>query len=309
VVRIETADEVFMQELLDRLARRVLRHTDGLRLQTPLPRVGLAVARRNSEPVPALYEPMACLVLQGAKQVLIGDQVLRYDPASCFIASLDLPAAGCVVEAASDKPYVVASLALDRETLASLLAELPPAGPAEPAAGFGVAPVTAELLEAWDHLIALLDTPSDIPFLAPSREREVLYRFLQGAHGPMLRQIACKDSRLAQIRRVIAWIRENFGRTLRTETLADIATMSVASFHRHFKAATAMTPLQYQKALRLQAARRLLIANGDAARTAYAVGYESASQFSREYARLFGTPPLKDAERLRADRDRVRETI
>lgn len=290
-----------MQDQLDRLCQRVLRHTDGLRLETPLPGVALAVARQSSTPVLTLYQPMACLVLQGAKQVMIGDRVLRYDPASCFIASLDLPASGCVVEATGDKPYIVASLALDREILANLLADLPPVRSSELVAGFGVAPVTSDLLAAWDQLLALLDTPQDIPFLAAARHREVLYRFLQGAHGPMLRQLVHEDSRLAQIRRAQLWIREHFDQTIRTETLAGIAGMSIPSFHRHFKAATAMSPLQYQKALRLQAARRLLTATHDAARAAYAVGYESASQFSRDYARQFGAPPLRDAEKLRAE--------
>lgn len=288
-----------MQDLLDRLCHRVRCHTDGLSLETALPGVGLGVARQGSTPMLTVYQPMACLVLQGAKQVMIGDRVLRYDPASCFIASLDLPATGCVVEATSDMPYVVASMALDRDMLTALLAELPPGEAGAPQAGFGVAPVTSDLLEAWDSLLALLEKPGDIPILAASRKREVLYRFLQSEHGPMLRQIACEDSRLARIRRAIAWIRQHFDQTLRTETLADIAHMSIPAFHRHFKAATAMSPLQYQKALRLQTARRLLTANNDAARAAYAVGYESASQFSREYARLFGAPPLRDIERLR----------
>ena len=288
-----------MQDLLDRMCRRVLRHTDGMRLRTPLPRVGLGVAREHSAPTTVLYEPMICVVLRGAKRVLIGDRVLHYGPANCFVASLDLPATGCVIEATGHDPYVVASLALDRDTLMALLADLPHAPPAEPATGFGVAPVTVELLEAWDHLLALLDAPDDIPFLAPAREREVLYRLLQGAHGPMLRQIGREDSRLSQVRRALEWIRRNFDQTLRTETLAEIAGMSVPSFHRHFRAATAMSPLQYQKALRLQAARRLLTANAEAARAAYAVGYESASQFSRDYARFFGAPPSHDARRLR----------
>jgi len=289
-----------MQDLIDRMSRRICRHTDGMRPETPVPRVGIGVARRHSTPVTTLYEPMICVVLQGSKQVLIGDRVLRYGPASCFVATLELPATGCVIEATSDAPYVVASLALDREALAILLADLPPGPAARPQAGFGVAPVSAELLDAWDHLLALLDTPGDIAFLAPSREREVLYRLLLGAHGPILRQIAHEDSRLSQVRRAIGWIRRNFDQTLRTEVLAGIAGMSVPSFHRHFKTATAMSPLQYQKTLRLQAARRLLTTNTDATRAAYAVGYESTSQFSREYARLFGAPPARDAERLRS---------
>ncbi|HTJ59248.1 MAG TPA: AraC family transcriptional regulator [Devosiaceae bacterium] len=298
-----------MQDLLNRMCQRVLRHADGTRLDTPIPRVRVGVSRQPSAPVTGVYEPMICLVLQGAKQVLVGDRLLRYDAASCFAASIEMPATGCVIEATADKPYVAASVALDRGALATLLADLAPVPTTEPAIGFGVAPVTRELLEAWDSLLALLDMPDDIPFLAASREREVLYRLLQGAHGPMLRQIAREESRLSQVRRAIDWIRRNFDQPLRTEALADVAGMSVPSFHRHFKAATAMSPLQFQKTLRLQAARRLLATNADAARTAYSVGYESASQFSREYSRLFGVPPARDAARLRESLGEIARVI
>jgi len=287
-----------MQETLDRMSRRVQRHTDGIEFQTPIPHVGFGVSMVDSVPVATVYEPMVCMVLQGAKQVMIGDQLLRYDAASCFIASIELPATGCVMEASRERPYVVASLALDRDTLSALLADLPAAPAEPPSAGFGVAPVTLPLIEAWDQLLALLDTPADIPFLAPAREREILYRLLQSGHGAMLRQIARADSRLSQIRRSIDWIRRNFDQALPVPALAQIAGMSVPSFHRHFKAVTAMSPLQYQKTLRLQAARRLLITSTDAAKAAYAVGYESASQFSREYARFFGAPPSRDGARL-----------
>jgi AraC-like DNA-binding protein len=287
-----------MQETLDRMCSRVQRHTDGIEFQTPIPHVGFGVSMVDSVPVATVYEPMVCMVLQGAKQVMIGDQLLRYDAASCFIASIELPATGCVMEASRERPYVVASLALDRDTLSALLADLPAAPAEPPSAGFGVAPVTLPLIEAWDQLLALLDTPADIPFLAPAREREILYRLLQSGHGAMLRQIARADSRLSQIRRAIDWIRRNFDQALPVPALAEIAGMSVPSFHRHFKAVTAMSPLQYQKTLRLQAARRLLITSTDAAKAAYAVGYESASQFSREYARFFGAPPSRDGARL-----------
>ncbi|MFP5077925.1 AraC family transcriptional regulator N-terminal domain-containing protein [Rhizobium sp. YIM 134829] len=276
-----------------------MRHADGICRETPVPRIGLGVLRERTLPTVTICEPMICLVVQGAKQVLVGDSILRYDTASCFAASIELPTTGCVVEAEPDRPYVAVSLTLDRDALTRLLADVAPIRSTEAAAGFGVAPVTRPLLEAWSQLIALLDMPDDVPYLAEAREREVLYRLLQGAHGPMLRQIVREDSRLSQIRRAIAWIRQNFDQTLRTEMLADIAGMSIPAFHRHFKAATASSPLQYQKMLRLQAARRLLAANADAARAAYAVGYESASQFSREYARLFGVPPIRDALRLR----------
>ncbi|WP_442679215.1 AraC family transcriptional regulator N-terminal domain-containing protein [Sphingomonas sp. ASY06-1R] len=285
-----------MQDLLDRMCRRVRHHTDGMQLETAIPRVAIGVSDVSHVPVASVYEPMICMVLQGAKQVMIGDQLLRYDAASCFVASLELPATGCVIEASRDAPYVVTALALDRNALSDLLADLPAASSAAaPSTGFGVAPVTPLLLEAWDQLLALLDTPADIPFLAPAREREILYRLLQSGHGPMLRQIARDDSRLSRIRRVIDWIRRHFDQALPVGMLADIAGMSIPSFHRHFKAATAMSPLQYQKTLRLQAARRMLATSTDAAKAAYAVGYESASQFSREYARLFGAPPSRDS--------------
>jgi transcriptional regulator GlxA family with amidase domain len=161
--------------------------------------------------------------------------------------------------------------------------------------------VTPQLLDPWLRLMRLLDTPEDMPVLGPMLEREILYRLLQGPQGGVLRQIALADSRLARVRRAIACIRARFDQPLRIEELAGLAGMSPAAFHRHFKAATAMSPLQYQKTLRLQEARRLLIAEPDAARAGYAVGYESASQFSREYARLFGAPPARDAARLRGE--------
>ena len=150
-------------------------------------------------------------------------------------------------------------------------------------------------------MLALLDAPGDIPVLAPLIEREILYRLLQGPQGPVLRQIATGDSRLSRVRRAVEQIRSCYDQPLRIEDLASLAGMSPASFHRHFKAATAMSPLQFQKTLRLQHARSLLIASPDVSRAGYAVGYESASQFSREYARQFGAPPARDAVRLRGE--------
>jgi len=287
-----------MQDKLDAMSRCVLRQTRTTVRTTVIPRVGLGVVHQPSQPMSALYEPMICLVLQGAKQVMIGDAVLRYDPACNFIASLELPVSGCVIEAAPERPYIGAALMIDRALLADLLTAMPPSPEGE-TTGFAVAPVTSELLDAWAQLLALLDTPQDIPVLAPLREREILYRLLQGPQGGILRQIARDDSRLSRVRRAIHWIQAHFDQSMRIEALAQIAGMSVPSFHRHFKAATAMSPLQYQKTLRLQAARRMLVASNDASRTAYSVGYESASQFSREYARMFGAPPLRDVERLR----------
>jgi AraC-like DNA-binding protein len=292
------ADAVTMEQQLKALRAQVAGHVDGRQRDTIIPGVALGFATEPSVPVSTVYEPMICLVLQGAKQVMIGDKTLRYDPACCFTASLEIPASGRIIEATLAKPFIATSLVLDRDALASLIAEMPDA-PEGQTAGFAVGPVTPELLSAWIHLFDLLKTPHDIAMLVASRKREIFYRLLQGQQGGLLRQIVRADSRLSQVRRAVMWIRTHYDEMLRTETLAEIAGMSVPSFHRHFKAATAMTPLQYQKTLRLQAARRMMIKKPDAAHTAYSVGYESASQFSREYARMFGVSPLRDVERMR----------
>lgn len=290
---------VAMQEQLSRLCASAMRHANtwlpGDRL-----RVGVLASREPTQPVPSVYEPMVCIVLQGAKRVMIGDRVLRYDPASYLIATLDLPVSGCVIEATSTEPYVAISMALNRDALADLLCEVAEVRTGQ-TAGFAVNPVTPELLDPWERLLALFDRPQDVPVLGPLIEREILYRLLQGPQGDIVRQAALGDSRLARVRGAISWIRAHFQHSLRVEALAEMAGMSLASFHRHFKAATAMSPLQYQKALRLQEARRLLLAQGEAAAVAYRVGYESASQFSREYARMFGNPPARDAARLRGE--------
>lgn len=289
-----------MHHLLDSMRRRVVRHAASACDETGIPRLTLSLVSAPGSGVATVFAPVICLILQGAKQVTIGDATLRYDSGSYFVASLDLPATGQIAMASVERPYVAVGLALDRAALAELIAEMPPglidhdAAPA-PRPGFGVSAVTEELLEAWAGLLALLDRPEDIATLAPAREREILYRLLRGPLGGHLCQIAQEDSRLARIRRAIGWIRAHGEETLRTAALADVAGMSVASFHRHFKAATAMSPLQYQKSLRLHRARRLLAAGSEASRAAYSVGYQSASQFSRDYRRFFGTPPSRDA--------------
>lgn len=287
-----------MHEQLNRLCAIAARHAAAPNWETAIPRLSLYIGHGPTPPISGLFEPKVCLVLRGAKQIMIGDKVLRYDPASCFIASVDLPVSGCIIEASPARPYIGLALGLDRETIAGLLPDVPGRAEAETRA-FAVSAVTPALLDPWARLLALLDTPEDIGVLAPLIEREILYRLLRGPQGALLRQAARADSRLSQVREAIAWIRDHFDEPLRVETLADRAGMSLASFHRHFRTATAMSPLQYQKSLRLQQARRLLVASTDAARAAYAVGYESASQFSREYARMFGLPPGRDAARLR----------
>lgn len=286
--------------MLDELKTRVLRHAYAPLSETPVPRVLIGRNCGETLPTASLYEPMVCVVLQGEKRVTIGDQTFSYDEANYFLVSLDLPVTSRVLNATPERPYLVLGMRIDAEKVASLLAGAPAdAGPEPDGPAFGVSPVTPELLEIWLRIAKLFDAPADAPTLAPLVEQELLYRLLRGPKGGVLRRFARADSRLSRVRRAIAEIRAGFDRPLRVEALASAAGMSAASFHRHFKAATAMSPLQYQKMLRLQQARTLLLANEEAARAAYAVGYESASQFSREYARLFGAPPARDAARMR----------
>jgi len=287
-----------MKDLLDQMCRRVLRHADEKQLESAIPRLAIG-AFRQPEPTFTAVAAGVCLVLQGAKQMMVGKKMLRYGVGSCFASLIELPTTCCIFEMEGDKPYLGTGLTLDHELFTALIADMPEPSSKKEILGFHVETVSREVLEAWDHLLALLDTPRDIPILAPSRERELLYRLLQSPHGPLLRQIARKEGRLAQVRRAIDWMRNHFDESFPIETVAEIAGMSVASFNRHFRAATSTSPLQYQKTLRLQAARRLLASDVDATRTAYAVGYESPSQFSREYSRLFGRPPKQDASQLR----------
>lgn len=290
-----------MQDLFDDMIARVTRHTSGAKPKTALPRLGIGVMQAHEVPETRLCSTGVCLVLQGSKQMQVGGQLFRYGAGDCFGAMVEVPTSRYRIETAGDRPYVATSLEIDRSMLADLIAELPPGAGAEQAPGFGVATASRELLEAWDHYLALLDTPADLPILAAQRERELLYRLLQSPHGPMLRQAVREDTHLARIRRVIDWIKQHFDEALPTSRLAEIAGMSIPSLHRHFRAATTMSPLQFQKMLRLQAARNLLATDADATRAAYAVGYESPSQFGREYARLFGRPPARDATYLRSN--------
>ncbi|MGF3024997.1 AraC family transcriptional regulator N-terminal domain-containing protein [Methylobacterium aquaticum] len=265
---------------------------------TLLPRVTLHIAREPGWPVPTLYQPMLGMVLRGAKRVTIGDRTLQYDTAHYFVGAIDVPVEVAITEASAEAPYVSARLAIDQEVLADLAVD--EAGTADVATmGFAVEAMTPELLDSWRRMLQLLDAPGEIATLAPLVEREILFRLLRGPHGAVLRQAVRSDSRIAQVRHVIAHLRANFARPVRIRELADVAGMSTATLHRHFRMATAMSPLQYQKALRLQNARRRLIADDDVAGAAYGVGYESTSQFSREYVRMFGISPGQDGARLR----------
>jgi AraC-like DNA-binding protein len=283
-----------LQELLEIASR----HARGRRTRTAIPGVSISRSEGPTPPQPSLCEPAALFVLQGAKSVLIGDRALRYDQASYFIYAVDTPAVGQVVEASAAHPYLAIGFTLDIQAIAALLVDHEPAVGGD---GFATDPVNDDLIDAWRRMMRLLDRPNEIPVLAAMIEREILFRLLQGPQGGKLRQLARADSRLSNIRKAIAWIRAHCHQPIEVARLAELAHMSNAAFHRHFKAATAMSPIQYQKQIRLLEARQLLIAQpGNAARVAFAVGYESASQFSREYARQFGCPPARDAARLLA---------
>lgn len=268
--------------------------------ETGIPRVAMVQGAVPEHELAAVYQPMVNLILRGSKSMTVGERVLHYCPANYFVMSVDLPAIGTIWPAATGEPYLAVALTLEPSIIAGLLADLPePAHGERAVAGFSVAAVTEELMDAWVRMLRLMDRPADIAALAPAYEREILYRVLQGPHGAMLREIATPDTAIARVGRAITVIRRDFAQPLPVETLAEQAVMSVSAFHRHFKAVTAMSPLQYQKRIRLLRARTLLTAGGkNVTAAAFEVGYESATQFSREYARAFGLPPARDAARI-----------
>ncbi|MFJ6168638.1 AraC family transcriptional regulator N-terminal domain-containing protein [Micromonospora orduensis] len=261
---------------------------------------GLALHRSDSptEPVPAQTAPTFAMVAQGAKRAVLGNRVFAYAAGQFVVASLELPVIAHVTRATPDEPYLVLGLTLRPPLIAELLLDTPPAR-GEPATGIAVSTAGDDLLDAVVRLLRLLDRPDDQRVLWAGLEREVVWRLLTSEQGGTVRQIGLGDGNVVQIERAIRWIRDHHADLFRVEDVARVAGMSVTSLHRHFRAITTMTPIQFQKVIRLQEARaRLLAEPGDVAAVGFAVGYESASQFSREYRRLFGLPPGQDAARL-----------
>lgn len=267
-----------------------------------LPRVKLIRSSSMTNSMPVIYEPALCLVAQGRKRVVLGEIAYEYDPSQYVVVSVDLPLLGSVLEASEERPFLCVSLDLDIKILSELLLEH--GGSTPPAAsrpGLILNDVTPELTDAVVRLLRLLDTPKDIAALAPLAEREILYRLLSMDQSGMMRHIANAQSRLSQISRAVLWIKANYAEPFTIERVADEAGMSTSSLHEHFKAVTTYSPLQYRTRLRLQEARRVMVADAlDAASAGFAVGYESPSQFSRDYVKAFGSPPMRDAMRLRA---------
>ena len=294
-----------VNELCGELAALLAQRTPGDGgHETEIPELKFYRFSNPTKPVHVVQQPAVYVVVQGRKQVTVGDRAYVYDPSQYLAVSLELPAVGRVLEASPEKPYLCLTLSVDTRELAALIVEsgLPmPRGDHDGRALY-VSPVEWPLLNGLVRLVRLLDTPHDIPVLAPLIRRELHYRLLQGEQHGRLAEMAIGDGRLLRVAGAIRWITEHFAEPLQIEALAKRVNMSPSALHSHFKAVAAMSPIQYQKRLRLEEARRRLLSNGTSAESvAYEVGYASPSQFSREYLRLFGQPPRRDAERLRGE--------
>ncbi|WP_308401902.1 AraC family transcriptional regulator [Streptomyces shenzhenensis] len=285
--------------VLNRLGAAIDRHCVGLSSDTAVPRLSVVAVVDPIEPVDLLYEPMICFVTGGRKRITAGELVQFAGPGEMMLTAIEVP----VTVALEQVPYRSAVMRLDGNALTDLLVELDETGHTAPSATVGQisAPMPPELLDAVVRWVELLDAPEDIRPLAGRIEGEILYRLLRGSLGPVLRQWSVADSAATRVRAAARWIRARYTEPLSIDEIAEVAHMSAASLHRHFKAATGMSPLRYQKHLRLQEARRRLVADdATAAQIAQAVGYVSATQFNREYRTAYGLPPVQDGARLRA---------
>jgi AraC-like DNA-binding protein len=285
-------------ELVERIARAV--REDG-RVE-PLKGLRLHRASSLTESVHGVSDPAFCVIAQGSKEVFLGDDRYQYDPMHYLLATAELPIVSHVIEASQERPYLSLSVKLDPTLVGSVMVEAGHVSPRSHAGvrAINVSPLDASLLDAVVRLVRLLDTPAEAPFLAPLITREIVYRLLMGEQGDRLRHIVVVGGHTYRIARAIERLGKELDQPLQIDDIAGELGMSVSSFHHHFKAVTAMSPLQFQKQMRLQEARRLMLGEGlDAASAGYRVGYNDASHFNREYKRLFGLPPLRDVERLR----------
>ena len=280
------------------LARKIAAHCTGEGLkETAI--AGLTLFRRTqlTACTSAAYKPSLIVYVQGKKRINVGRSTLICDESTFLLTSIDLPVVSQVIDASRQRPILCLTLDLDTPEVRRILSEheLPVSGETATVRGMSVGRTTAELLDACSRLVDLIDAPQDIPFLAPHIEREIIYRLLRSPQGAHLRAIATLGEQTNRTAKAVSWLKENFDKPLRVEELAGVAQMGVSTLHHHFRSLTAMSPLQYQKQLRLHVARERMLNEGlDAATAAFQVGYESASQFSREYSRFFGQPPIKD---------------
>lgn len=284
---------------------------DGIH-PTKIPRVSIIRSSKPTDPVHVVHNPAVCIVVQGAKKVILGDRVFEYGAAKYLAASVDVPISGQVTEASQDLPYMCFKLDLDLKIMSDVFLnyDIPTSNKLVKNCGVGVSNVNERLLDSALRLISLVDYPEDIEALAPLAEQEILYWLAKGEQGAIIHQIANKDSRLRQVYKAINHIKISFDQPFNMNELLEVANMSSATFFQHFRTTTNMTPLQYQKQLRLQEARRLMFLNEmDVSGAGFKVGYESPSQFSREYSRLFGLAPSKDMERIKSKWDLERKFL
>jgi len=284
------------------LADRIARWTAGRnRLDTRIQGLSLHRWEAPTEPQGYMLAPSVCLIGQGRKRLFLGEEAYVYDAYRFLITSVDLPVVAQIVEASADRPYLGLTMELDLRVIAQLMLndERPPGRASKDRLGVAVSAVSPSLLDAFNRLIDLLEQPNDIAALAPLVQQEIFYRLLTGEQGARLRQITSAGNHGYRIARAIDWLKDNFNQPLRTEELAHRVGLSTSAFHSHFRSTTAMSPLQFQKRMRLNEARRLMLTEQiDASRAAFKVGYESPSQFNREYSRQFGAPPMRDIKNL-----------
>ncbi len=290
---------------LEALEKSIARWTEKEGLQeTAIPRLLLSRRDAPTQPISYMYEPSLCLIAQGTKNIVLGGYTYVLDVHHFLITALDLPSIVRIIEASEKKPYLGLILKLDRREISQLMVDnnLPLPRGYQSSRGMAIGKVTFPLVAACQRLVDLLAEPTDIPILAPIIQKEILYRLLVGDQGSRLREMASAGSQSHQIGRAIDWLKDHFTQSLRVEDLAAKVHMSPSTFHHHFRSLTGMSPLKYQKWLRLNEARRLMLTERlDASSAAFQVGYESPSQFNREYSRLFGAPPLRDITNLRAN--------
>jgi len=285
-------------ELVERIARAV--REDG-RVE-PLKGLRLNRASAPTELAHGVADPAICVIAQGSKEVFLGDERYQYDPMHYLLATAELPVVSHVIEASPERPYLSLVVQLDPTLVSTVMVEAGHLAPRSYAnvRAIDVSPLDAGLLDAAVRLVRLVDSPTEAPFLAPLITREIVYRLLKGEQGERLCYIAVQGGHAHRIARAIDWLRKDFDQSLRVDDLAQELGMSVSSFHHHFKAVTAMSPLQFQKQIRLQEARRLMLGEDlDAASAGYRVGYNDAAYFNRDYKKLFGLPPLSDVRRMR----------
>lgn len=304
------ADPSFLVSLINELVV-----TDGIH-KTMIPALDLVRVSNVSMPLHAIYEPSLLLIAQGSKLVILGNESYRYDSASYLVTSVNLPISGQITQATPQQPFLSVKVRFDMTQILDVMHKLEQSGKEKGKAkdgsnrGLTVKNTSSALLDAVVRLVSLLKTPQDISVVAPLVITEILYRIVQDDHENLIKQFAIVGSQAHAIAAIIKQINTDFSEPIAIQQLAEQANMSTSSLHAHFKKVTAMSPLQYQKLIRLQEARRLLLSEvSDAAEVSYRVGYESPSQFSREYARMYGLPPISDMKRIRAEISEVNPFI